>query len=236
MSKSRWHRAWGLYLVADEIHFRKGLVEDALVRAAQGGVQVLQLREKTCSDEEFTHLARRVLRALKPFNIPVIINDRVQVALATGAHGVHLGQSDLHPRRAREILGPRALIGWSVEDESHLASADQFDLDYVGVSSVFATQTKSNLRRIWGLEGLSNLRSLTALPLIGIGGISEENLGSVINSGADAVALISDFRARDDWRTKAQRLRERIENAIARRENESRIFQRSQSSDHRRLR
>ncbi|NJM10037.1 MAG: thiamine phosphate synthase [Bdellovibrionaceae bacterium] len=210
---ARWNSEWALYLVADEIHFRKGLIEDSIVRAIQGGIQVLQLREKHCSDQEFIELARRVLRAVRPYQIPIIINDRIEVALATGAHGVHLGQKDALPSQARETLGANALIGWSVESEDHALRANSMDVDYLGISSVFATQTKPDLRRIWGLEGVKRLREISSLPLIGIGGIHEDNLVSVIQSGADGVALISDFRSSEDWKNKAERLRQRILNA-----------------------
>jgi thiamine-phosphate pyrophosphorylase len=209
----RWNRDWGLYLVADETHFRQGMIEDAMVRALRGGVQIVQLREKHCSDFEFESLARRALHAARPYGVPVIVNDRVEVARVTGAHGVHLGQSDASPVMARQTLGADALIGWSVESEDQARAASALDVDYLGVSSVFATQTKSNLRRIWNLDGLRALRSITRLPLVGIGGISEDNAASVIRAGADAVAVISSFGAHEDWKSKAERLSLQINNA-----------------------
>lgn len=205
-----------LYLVADEIHFRKGLIEDQIVKAVLGGVRVVQLREKRCSTEEFTRLARRVLQALKPYRVPVVINDRVDVAKAVGAQGAHLGQSDLSPQEARRILGPNAIIGLSVEAEEHLAVPHLSVVDYLGVSAVFPTETKNDIRKVWGLEGLKRLKGMTALPLIGIGGIQESNIAQVAASGADGAAIISDFKAHEDWKAKAKRLRAEFERCSGR--------------------
>lgn len=195
-----------LYLVADEIHFRKGAIEEQIVRAVQGGVKIVQLREKKCSTEEFLHLALRVRTVLQHHQIPLLINDRVDIAKAVGAQGVHLGQSDLSPTEARKVLGPDAIIGLSVESEEHIHSQAISNIDYFGVSAIFPTESKKNLRRTWGLEGLSQLRKLTSLPLVGIGGIHEGNLADVIQSGADGAAVISTFKANEDWKAKAELL------------------------------
>ncbi len=195
-----------LYLVADELHFRKGAIEDEVLQAVRGGVRLVQLREKTCSDEDFVQLARRVMRALKDYSVPLLINDRIEVAKKVGASGVHLGQSDACPKLARALLGKEAIVGWSVESLGQVARAKGLGVDYLGVSAIYPTSSKNNVQKIWGLEGLRDIRSKTDLPLVGIGGIGVEQVKEVIHAGANGVAVISVFQAEEDWEAKALQL------------------------------
>jgi len=159
--------------------------------AVSAGVTVVQLRSKQQSTRAFCDLARDVIRILKPKGVPLVVNDRVDVALACGADGVHLGQLDLRLRDARRILGPSKLIGISVNTIEEAREAENGDADYLGVGPLFATSSKSRLRPILGLEGLRRIRKQVRLPLLAIGGISTANVVPVRRAGADGVAVIS---------------------------------------------
>ncbi len=197
---------WRLMLVTDEIHFRRGVAEEQILRAILGGVTIIQLREKKCADRDFIHLARRMLIVARKYRVPLIINDRIRVASAARADGVHLGQSDDSPEYARETLGPGAIIGLSVETENEVIRARSRPVDYLGVSAIFSTSSKKDIRTEWGLAGLRHVRGLTPQPLIAIGGINEKNSASVLAAGADGIAVISNFQADTDWKIQAQKL------------------------------
>ncbi|MDZ4165976.1 MAG: thiamine phosphate synthase [Smithellaceae bacterium] len=202
---------WGLYLVTDRPLSAPRTIEEVVAAALPGGVSVVQLREKDSTTREFLLLARRLLAILRPAGVPLIINDRLDVALAVGADGVHLGQSDLPYREARSILGPDALIGLSVETLEQAREAEGMDIDYLAASPVFSTPTKTDTGAAWGLAGLSSLRKLSRHPLVAIGGINRTNAESVLRAGADGIAVISAICATPDPGAEAKALREIIE-------------------------
>lgn len=137
-----------------------------IIRAAvNGGVTVVQLREKDASAREIINLGKRLLLLLKPLGIPLIINDRVDIAYAVGADGVHLGQSDLNVAEAREILGKKAIIGISIESLQQAATAIGKDVDYLAASPIFHTKTKTDCAEPWGLSGLKQLCITSEYPL-----------------------------------------------------------------------
>jgi thiamine-phosphate pyrophosphorylase len=180
-----------LYLVTDrDLSFHMSL-EDVISCAVRGGVTIIQLREKNCSTRDYIELALRVRQILAPFNIPLIINDRVDVALAVNAEGVHVGQSDMPFREARRIMGPEAIIGLSVETMEQALQAEDLDVDYLGVSPVFFTPTKTDTKSEWGLMGLKALRKRSRHKLVAIGGINKFNAEVVLNAGADGLAVVS---------------------------------------------
>ena len=164
---------------------------DMVAQAVAAGVTMVQLREKNLEPNDFLELALAVKWTLQHSGVPLIINDSVDVALQANAEGVHLGQSDLGPREARRLLGPDAIIGLSVETMDQAQEAEEFDIDYLGVSPIFISATKTDTGAPWGLEGLSRLRAVSRHLLVGIGSITSENAGSVIRAGADGVAVIS---------------------------------------------
>lgn len=169
----------------------------ALARAAaSGGATLVQLRDKGGDIRRAIALAAALKAALAPLGVPLLVNDRVDVALAAGADGVHLGQGDMEPRTARRLLGPRAIIGQTVKSADHAAAVPLGVVDYVAVGGVFATLSKNNPDPPLGLEGLAariqGLRARKAdLKIAAIAGIDAANAGAVIRAGADGVALIS---------------------------------------------
>lgn len=180
-----------LYLVTDRgLSLGRSTVD--IVRAAvAGGVTCVQLREKACPTREFVAEARAVKEALAGTKVPLVINDRLDVALAVGADGVHLGQSDMSVADARRVAGANMLIGVSAECVEDAVRAQAQGADYVGISPVFPTPTKTDTATALGLEGVRRIRAAVSLPLVGIGGIGPGNAAEVIRAGCDGVAVVS---------------------------------------------
>lgn len=183
-------RLAGLHLVTDSaLCGERGLL--AVVEAAvRGGVRVVQLREKTLATRPFVERARALKALLQHLGVPLIVNDRLDVALACGADGVHVGQEDLSPKDMRRWM-PQGLIGLSIERLDQLDAAERLPVDYYGASPVFATATKADIAPPLGLAGVAAIRARTLLPLVGIGGIHAGNAAAVIAAGADGVAVVS---------------------------------------------
>jgi len=161
-------------------------------RLAAGGARVIQLREKHASPAEFYLEAQKALEIARHENIKFIINDRVDIALALKADGVHLGQDDLPPIEARKLLGNNAIIGFSTHDLEQAAAALKFPIDYIAVGPIFPTSSKENPYPVVGLEQLRQIRqALGDFSLAAIGGITPENFRDVLEAGADSVAVIS---------------------------------------------
>ena len=180
-----------LYLVTH----RGSLSREAFFRivreAVAGGVTIVQLREKEAPFHEMVALAQDLLAFLRPLGIPLIVNDRVDVAAASGADGVHLGQSDVKVSEARKMLGRSAIIGLSVETMQQALDAAHEEVDYLAASPVFSSKTKTDCAAPWGLDGLKRLCAVAKHPVIGIGGIDAANAGDVLACGAVGVAVIS---------------------------------------------
>jgi len=188
-------RSLRLYLVTDEASLIGRTLIDVVVAAAHGGVTCVQLREKTLCTRDFVAKAVALKKALAPFEIPLVINDRIDVALACEAEGIHLGQSDMPPDLARRMLPQNVFIGWSVENANHLAQSkvlqDASCVDYLGVSPVFFTATKSDIAKPWGLSGVRQVRQASTLPLVAIGGVNTSNAAELLSAGADGLAVVS---------------------------------------------
>ena len=196
-----------LYLVTDQSLMRGRPLADVVAAAVQGGVSCVQLREKNLGSRDFLAQALMLKKLLAPQCVPLVINDRIDIALACGAEGVHLGQSDLPVAQARQLLPPQVFIGWSVETMSDVLQSATLPLDYLGVSPVFATPTKTDTGTAWGLEGLALVRAATALPLVAIGGMHAGNARQVLRAGADGLAVVSALCAADDPQAAAAGLR-----------------------------
>lgn len=196
-------KGWGtqalqVYLVTDaSLTLGRPLLQ-VVEAALKGGVSCVQLREKHLSTRDFIAQARALRPLLAAHRVPLVINDRIDVALACGADGVHLGQSDMPVEDARRLLLPEVFIGWSVETPEQVHRATHLPVDYLGVSPVFATPTKTDTHTPWGLHGLQQVRASTALPLVAIGGIHAANALQVLQSGADGLAVVSAICSAED--------------------------------------
>lgn len=192
-------RQWlRLYLVTDQNSVAGRTLGDVVAAAVQGGVSCVQLREKQLNTRDFVAQALALKALLAPHHIPLVINDRIDVALACGAHGVHLGQSDMPVAQARRLLPPEVFIGWSVETMNDVIRSASLPVDYLGVSPIHATPTKTDTQTPWGLDGLRQVRSATTLPLVAIGGIHADNARAVLSAGADGLAVVSAICAAPD--------------------------------------
>ncbi|MGB3974967.1 MAG: thiamine phosphate synthase [bacterium] len=187
-----------LYLVTDSGMTGGRPLVDIVAAAVRGGVGVVQLREKALPTRAFIDLARQVSKILSGTGVPLLINDRVDVALAADADGVHLGQSDMHYRDARRLLGPKAIIGLSVESMEEVLDAENFDVDYLGVSPIFSTPTKTDTIIEWGLDGLRHVRAASRHFLVAIGRMTAANALDALAAGADSVAVVSAICAARD--------------------------------------
>ena len=201
-----------LYLVTDR-PLSGGRDMAWIVReAAAGGVTMVQLREKECSTAEFISLARELKRTLSPLGIPLIINDRVDVALAVDADGVHIGQSDMPYETARALLGPDKIIGLSVETMEEVIAANALDVDYIGISPVYATPTKTDTLAPFGLEGIEEVMRLSRHRCVAIGGMNRNTIGEVIARGVEGVAVVSAIVAAESPREASEELAAIIRN------------------------
>ncbi|MRR18361.1 MAG: thiamine phosphate synthase [Deltaproteobacteria bacterium] len=188
----------GIYLVTDRGLCRGRSLPDVVLQAVQGGAALVQLREKELSTRDFVEEALAIKKMLIPHGVPLIINDRIDVALASGADGVHIGQEDMPYATARRLMGKKAIIGLSVETWEDVEVSEKLDVDYIGVSPVFATPTKTDTKEPWGLEGLRKIKAASRHPLVAIGGIHIGNARAVIDAGADCLAVVSAICSADD--------------------------------------
>ncbi len=202
-----------LYLVAgDDAAGGRDLA--AVVGAAvRGGASLVQLRDKTATDAAMIAQARALKDLLVPLGVPLIVNDRLEVALAAGADGLHLGQEDMAPAAARQALGPEAILGVSAGDAAEAKIADPAVVDYVGVGPVYPTGSKADAGEAIGLEGLRALRALLAPPVVAIGGIQVGNAAEVMACGVQGVAVVSAICAARDPEAAARAFRHRIDAA-----------------------
>ena len=180
-----------LYLVTDpRLCARHGLVE-TVVAAVRGGVTIVQLRDKQATDGELIDQARELKVALAGSGVPLIINDRLTVAVESGADGLHLGQDDGDVAAARAALGEQAILGLSVQNHQQLARLEPAALDYLGLGPVFATSTKRNHAKPLGFGGLAALVADSPLPAVAIGGLEAQHMGKVRATGAKGPAVVS---------------------------------------------
>jgi len=164
---------------------------EQVIKLSEGGANLIQLREKNLTPDEFFKQAERASHVAQERNVRIIVNDRVDIALALKVDGVHLGQEDLPPDAARRLLGDNAIIGVSTHNLEQARRASRLPVNYLAIGPIFATSSKSNAESVVGLNGLRNVRdAIGDFPLVAIGGISHENALEVLESGADAIAVI----------------------------------------------
>ncbi|MCD8052945.1 MAG: thiamine phosphate synthase [Lachnospiraceae bacterium] len=195
-----------LYLCTDRNLMTTDTLEEAVEAAIRGGVTVVQLREKDCSSAEFLNQAFRIKEITDCAGIPLIINDRLDVALAVDAAGVHVGQSDFPATVARRLLGPDKLVGVSAATVEEARKAEADGADYLGVGAMFATSTKTNTRPV-SMERLAEIRQAVSIPIVAIGGIQASNAAQFRGTGINGLAVVSAILAQPDIEDAARRLK-----------------------------
>ena len=180
-------------------------IEASVESALRGGTTVIQLREKDCSSREFYELGLRVKKITDAYHAPLIINDRVDIALAVGAAGVHVGQGDLPCKVVREIVGPDMIVGVSAATLDEAVQAEQDGADYLGVGAMYATATKTDTRPV-SMEELLKIRAAVKIPIVVIGGINKQTLGNFKGTGVDGLAVVSAIVAQPDPEAAAREL------------------------------
>jgi thiamine-phosphate pyrophosphorylase len=201
-----------LYVVLDRTVARGRSLDDVLAAVIEGGCRMVQLREKDWPSGRLLPVAERLLTRARQAGVTFVVNDRVDLAVAVGADGVHLGQDDLPARTARPLLRPGMILGVSTHNVAQAHSARDDGADYVAVGSMFATTTKPDFELV-GPSLVRKLRPDLRVPLVGIGGITHENAAEVIRAGADGVAVISAVCAAPDPAAATRRLLEAIRSA-----------------------
>jgi thiamine-phosphate pyrophosphorylase len=181
----------GIYLVTNRELCGKRSLLDVVKQSIEGGVSFIQLRDKLVSNEEFIAMALPIKKLANAARVPLLINDRVDVAIALGADGVHIGQTDLPYSTVAQLMGPNAIIGLSVETIEQVRQAEKLSVSYLGVSPVFRTPTKTDTIGEWGLDGLREVRAISKHKLVAIGNIHSGNASEVLKAGADCLAVIS---------------------------------------------
>lgn len=188
---------YSIYLVTDESCLQGRALIDCVREALEGGVTLVQYRAKTASSAEMYAEALQLKALCDSFKVPLIINDRLDIAMAVGAAGVHLGQDDLPCAAARKLLGEAYIIGVSAHNPAEVKAALQSGADYLGCGAVFGTATKADVKKL-GTEGLMAICREKGLPVVGIGGVTADNYREVRAAGADGAAIVSGILAQPD--------------------------------------
>ena len=200
-------------------------IEESVELAIKGGVSVVQLREKECSSREFYEMAKAVKTITDAYEVPLLINDRIDIALAVGADGVHLGQSDLPLDAARNLLGADKIVGATANTVELAQKAWREGADYLGVGDVFGTTTKADTRHehmvqpkmvyisqtteygtVYTLEELKEIKESVPIPIVAIGGVNEDNIALLRETGVDGAAVISAIVGQKDITAAAEEL------------------------------
>ncbi len=181
---------YSLYLCTDRELMSSDSIEEGVELAIKGGVTIVQLREKNCLGKEFLRIAHGVKEVTDAYEIPLIINDRIDIAMAVDADGVHLGQKDIPASVAREMLGKHKIIGVSAYNAELALRAQKDGADYIGVGDVFGTATKADTHRV-SYDELVKIRKTVKIPIVAIGGVKPENMPRLAGTGVDGVAVVS---------------------------------------------
>ena len=195
---------YSLYLCTDRGLMTSATIEESVEAAVRGGATVVQLREKDCSSREFYELGLRVREITARYGVPLFVNDRADIALAVGADGVHVGQSDL-PCRAVRAIAPGMLVGVSASSLAEAVQAERDGADYLGVGAMFATGTKTDAA-IVSMEELEAIRRAVSIPIVVIGGINRNTIPAFRGKGIDGAAVVSAIVAQPDPEAAAREL------------------------------
>lgn len=198
---------YSLYLCTDRGLMSSSTIEENVRAALKGGVTVVQLREKDCSSREFFNYAVRVKEITEQYRVPLIINDRVDIALAVGADGIHVGQSDLPCREVRKLAGSGMIVGVSASSLEEAVKAEHDGADYIGVGAMYATGTKNDAE-IVTIDELDSIRRAVRIPIVVIGGINKKTIPNFKHRGIDGIAVVSAIVAQPDVENAARELLE----------------------------
>ncbi len=199
-----------LYLVTDRKLSLGMPLHKVVEKAVKGGVTIVQLREKYLNTNNFIEEALEIKKILDFHGVPLVINDRTDIALAVGASGVHLGRNDMPCHLARKLMGPDKIIGLSVETFEQAEEANQHDVDYIAISPVFVTATKKELTNGLGIDGVKKISEISRHPAVAIGSIKMYNAAKVIQAGADGIAVVSAICSARDPEKAARKLIEEV--------------------------
>lgn len=188
---------YSIYLVTDDDCLSGRSLDDCVEQALAAGVTLVQYRSKHTDGNAMYNEAMQIKAICDKYNVPLVINDRLDIAMAVGAAGVHLGQDDLPCSVARKILGEKYLIGVSAHNPQEALQAVRDGADYLGCGAVFGTTTKTDTSKL-GIAGLSAIRKAVTIPIVGIGGINIDNYNEILNTGADGAAIVSGILAQDN--------------------------------------
>lgn len=202
---------WSVYVITDRYIVGERFILDVVRAVIRGGASVVQLREKTTTTREMVELGQALHEITRQAGIPLIVNDRLDVALAVEAEGVHMGHDDMPVSIARRLMGLDRILGVSPETLTEARQAERDGADYLGVGDVYGTPSKPDAGTPIGIEGLTEVITAVSIPVIAIGGITPDNVGPVIEAGAAGVAVISAIVGAPDPEAAARRLREIID-------------------------
>lgn len=200
-----------LYLVTDQAACLGRELVKVVEAAVKGGVDLVQIREKHLSENEFLLKGLRLKEMLDTYNVPLIINDNLNVAIRCQAAGIHVGNNDITPAEILKRWTGCGMIGYSLENEEQLNTKDAALADYLALSPIFSTPTKTNTITEWGLDGIYKTRQHTNKPLVAIGSINEGNAAAIIKAGADCLAVVSAICSAGDPAKAAEKIRNEIE-------------------------
>jgi thiamine-phosphate pyrophosphorylase len=197
---------WAVYVLTDRQAVGERALTEVVRAAVRGGATAVQLRDKGASTRDTIELGRALLAITRPAGVPLIVNDRADVALAIDADGVHVGQGDMPAPLARQIIGPRRILGVSAGTVKEARQAEREGADYLGVGDVYGTPTKRDAGTPIGLSGLSEIARAVSIPVVAIGGITLDNAAAAIQAGAAGVAVISAVVGASDPEAEARQL------------------------------
>lgn len=198
---------YSLYLVTDRRFLKDRTLKSAVEDSIKGGVTIVQVREKDVTTREFYKVALEVKEITDKYNVPLIINDRIDIAQAIDADGVHLGQDDMPIKLARKILGKNKIIGISVGNVDEAKEAEKDGADYVGIGAIFFTGSKKDIDTPIGTSGLKEVVESVNIPSVAIGGVNKENLSEVIKTGTNGAAVISAILGKENIEQAAKELK-----------------------------
>ncbi|MCY6356862.1 thiamine phosphate synthase [Clostridium sp. ZS2-4] len=197
---------YSLYLITDRNIIKNRSLKECVEEAIKGGVTIVQIREKDASTREFYNVAKEIKEVTDKYNVPLIINDRIDIALAVDAAGVHLGQSDMSIEVARKILGEDKIIGISAGNIEEALEAEKLGADYLGIGAIFYTGTKKDIDEPIGLEGLKEITNKIKIPSVAIGGINKDNTAEIMETGVNGISVISAILGYEDTKKASEEI------------------------------